>query len=130
MVLNMLVVMDDGTSCLHDNHLATLMATREESMALLRNVFKTEEMFLDMFEDEYREMSVSGHGNEMSSFSWDTTASKRSVSITVVISLVADKLCCLLSALTQEKLLCVHNVDKNYLVFFRQSWQSIICWYI
>jgi len=57
MVLNMLVVMDDGTSFLHDNHLATLISTREESMALLRNVFKTEEMFLDMFEDEYREMS-------------------------------------------------------------------------
>ena len=90
MVLNMLVVMDDGTSCLHDNHLATLMATREESMALLRNVFKTEEMILDMFEDEYREMSVSGHGIGMSSFSWDTTACKSCVSIAVVISLVAN----------------------------------------
>lgn len=66
MVLNMLVVMDDGTSFLHDNHLATLISTREESMALLRNVFKTEEMFLDMFEDEYREMSVSGMTNNMS----------------------------------------------------------------
>ena len=59
MVLSTLVVMEDGTSCLRDHHLATLIDTKEESMALLRNVFKTEEMFLDMFEDEYREMSVS-----------------------------------------------------------------------
>lgn len=59
MVLNMLVMMDDGTSCLRDEHLATLIGTKEESMLLLRPVFKTEEMFLDMFEDEYREMTVS-----------------------------------------------------------------------
>ena len=59
MVLNSLVVMEDGTNCLRDHHLATLIATKEESMVLLRNVFKTEEMFLDMFEDESREMSVS-----------------------------------------------------------------------
>lgn len=59
MVLNVLVVMEDGRSCLHDNHLAALISTKEESMELLRHVFKTEEMFLDMFEDEYREMTVS-----------------------------------------------------------------------
>jgi len=40
LVLNTLVVLDDGTSCLGDRHLATLMATKEESMMLLRNVFK------------------------------------------------------------------------------------------
>ncbi|KAF6024766.1 CLEC16A [Bugula neritina] len=57
MVLNMLVVMDDGTSCLRDNHYATLISIKEESMALLRDVFKTEEIFLDMFEDEFREMT-------------------------------------------------------------------------
>lgn len=54
----MLVVMDDGTSCLRDNHYATLISIKEESMALLRDVFKTEEIFLDMFEDEFREMTV------------------------------------------------------------------------
>lgn len=58
LVLNMLVVMDDGRSCLHDNHLAALLDTKEESLVLLRTVFKTEEMFLDMFEDEFREMTV------------------------------------------------------------------------
>ncbi|XP_067938113.1 protein CLEC16A-like [Watersipora subatra] len=57
LVLKSLVLKEDGTSCLRDHHLANLISTKEESMALLRNVFKSEEMFLDMFEDEYREMS-------------------------------------------------------------------------
>ena len=59
MVLNMMVVLDDGRSCLRDSHLAELISTKEESMELLRHVFKSEEIFLDMFEDEYREMTVS-----------------------------------------------------------------------
>ena len=68
LVLKSLVLKEDGTSCLRDHHLANLISTKEESMALLRNVFKSEEMFLDMFEDEYREMSVRIEERELSLF--------------------------------------------------------------
>ncbi|XP_037287022.2 C-type lectin domain containing ema isoform X1 [Rhipicephalus microplus] len=46
----------DGESCLQDHHLAGLEQAKEESTLLLRNFYKSEEMFLDMFEDEYQEM--------------------------------------------------------------------------
>lgn len=46
----------DGESCLQDHHLAGLEQAKEESTLLLRNYYKTEEIFLDMFEDEYQEM--------------------------------------------------------------------------
>ncbi|XP_033751151.1 protein CLEC16A-like isoform X2 [Pecten maximus] len=43
-------------SYLQDRHLACVEAARECSTQLLRNFYKGEEIFLDMFEDEYREM--------------------------------------------------------------------------
>ncbi|XP_077490133.1 C-type lectin domain containing ema isoform X4 [Amblyomma americanum] len=46
----------DGQSCLQDHHLAGLEQAKEESTLLLRNFYKSEEIFLDMFEDEYQEM--------------------------------------------------------------------------
>lgn len=55
MLLKQLVI-KNGISFLQDHHLATIEGAREESMLLLRNFYKSEEIFLDMFEDEYREM--------------------------------------------------------------------------
>ncbi|XP_054722347.1 protein CLEC16A homolog [Uloborus diversus] len=43
-------------SFLLDRHLAAIEQCREESTFLLRNFYKSEEIFLDMFEDEYEEM--------------------------------------------------------------------------
>ncbi|XP_042169604.1 LOW QUALITY PROTEIN: protein CLEC16A-like [Oncorhynchus tshawytscha] len=40
-----------------DVHLACLEGAREESLHLLRRFYKGEEIFLDMFEDEYRSMT-------------------------------------------------------------------------
>ncbi|XP_053648804.1 protein CLEC16A homolog isoform X5 [Cherax quadricarinatus] len=44
------------TSCLRDHHLASLEGAREEATLMLRNFYKSEEIFLDMFEDEWHEM--------------------------------------------------------------------------
>jgi len=43
-------------SYLQDRHLACIEDARERCTQLLRNFYKSEEIFLDMFEDEYREM--------------------------------------------------------------------------
>ena len=40
-----------------DEHFAELEGAREESTLILRNFYKSEEIFLDMFEDEWREMN-------------------------------------------------------------------------
>lgn len=45
-----------GKSYLQDRHLAGIENARECSTRLLRNLYKSEEIFLDMFEDEYNEM--------------------------------------------------------------------------
>ncbi|XP_046390696.1 protein CLEC16A homolog isoform X1 [Ischnura elegans] len=50
------LVTKNGISYLHDCHLAIIEGAKEESTALLRNFYKSEEIFLDMFEDEYNEM--------------------------------------------------------------------------
>ncbi|KAJ9577624.1 hypothetical protein L9F63_005811, partial [Diploptera punctata] len=50
------LVMKSGQSYLHDAHLAAIEGAKEESTCLLRNFYKSEEIFLDMFEDEYSEM--------------------------------------------------------------------------
>ncbi|XP_022248411.1 protein CLEC16A-like isoform X2 [Limulus polyphemus] len=50
------LVLKDGYSFLQDRHLAAIEQAREESTLLLRNFYKSEEIFLDMFEDEYHEM--------------------------------------------------------------------------
>ncbi|XP_049323749.1 protein CLEC16A isoform X2 [Astyanax mexicanus] len=47
-----------NTQCIiKDVHLACLEGAREESLHLLRRFYKGEEIFLDMFEDEYRSMT-------------------------------------------------------------------------
>uniref|UniRef100_UPI0037E8DC61 protein CLEC16A isoform X1 n=1 Tax=Semicossyphus pulcher TaxID=241346 RepID=UPI0037E8DC61 len=47
-----------GNDCIiKDVHLACLEGAREESLHLLRRFYKGEEIFLDMFEDEYRSMT-------------------------------------------------------------------------
>ncbi|XP_045930512.1 protein CLEC16A isoform X2 [Micropterus dolomieu] len=47
-----------GSHCIiKDIHLACLEGAREESLHLLRRFYKGEEIFLDMFEDEYRSMT-------------------------------------------------------------------------
>ena len=54
------MVMDgkDGKSYLADGHFAQLEGIKEESTLLLRNFYKSEEIFLDMFEDEYRVITL------------------------------------------------------------------------
>ncbi|XP_049624506.1 protein CLEC16A [Suncus etruscus] len=48
-----------GTGCIiKDVHLACLEGAREESVHLARHFYKGEEIFLDMFEDEYRSMTM------------------------------------------------------------------------
>ena len=44
-------------SVMLDEHFAELEGAREESTLILRNFYKSEEIFLDMFEDEWREMN-------------------------------------------------------------------------
>jgi len=51
-----MIVLRENQSLLIDEHLAALEGAREESTLILRNFYKSEEIFLDMFEDEYREM--------------------------------------------------------------------------
>ncbi|XP_056392439.1 protein CLEC16A isoform X2 [Hyla sarda] len=50
------LVLIDGECIIKDVHLACLEGAREESVHLLRHFHKGEEIFLDMFEDEYRSM--------------------------------------------------------------------------
>ncbi|XP_057343568.1 protein CLEC16A isoform X3 [Manis pentadactyla] len=48
-----------STGCIvKDVHLACLEGAREESVHLARHFYKGEEIFLDMFEDEYRSMTM------------------------------------------------------------------------
>ncbi|BFZ02816.1 hypothetical protein BsWGS_05855 [Bradybaena similaris] len=56
-LLNQLVNNSDR-SYLQDRHLACIENARECCTQLLRNFYKSEEIFLDMFEDEYREMKT------------------------------------------------------------------------
>ncbi|XP_075755421.1 protein CLEC16A isoform X5 [Pelodiscus sinensis] len=57
LLLKQLVLSKNG-SIIKDVHLACLEGAREESVHLLRRFYKGEEIFLDMFEDEYRSMTV------------------------------------------------------------------------
>uniref|UniRef100_A0A7N4P8Y2 C-type lectin domain containing 16A n=1 Tax=Sarcophilus harrisii TaxID=9305 RepID=A0A7N4P8Y2_SARHA len=51
-------VMTNNGSIIKDVHLACLEGAREESVHLVRHFYKGEEIFLDMFEDEYRSMTI------------------------------------------------------------------------
>ncbi|XP_038618148.1 protein CLEC16A isoform X3 [Tachyglossus aculeatus] len=57
LLLKQLVLTNNG-SIIKDVHLACLEGAREESVHLLRRFYKGEEIFLDMFEDEYRSMTI------------------------------------------------------------------------
>ncbi|NXJ60829.1 CL16A protein, partial [Rostratula benghalensis] len=57
LLLKQLVFSKNG-SLIKDVHLACLEGAREESVHLLRRFYKGEEIFLDMFEDEYRSMTI------------------------------------------------------------------------
>ncbi|XP_035746956.1 protein CLEC16A isoform X3 [Egretta garzetta] len=57
LLLKQLVFSKNG-SIIKDVHLACLEGAREESVHLLRRFYKGEEIFLDMFEDEYRSMTI------------------------------------------------------------------------
>ncbi|XP_048507003.1 protein CLEC16A homolog isoform X2 [Athalia rosae] len=50
------LVMSGSQSLLQDRHLAAIETAREQSTSLLRNFYKSEDIFLDMFEDEYSEI--------------------------------------------------------------------------
>uniref|UniRef100_A0A8D0DJZ4 C-type lectin domain containing 16A n=1 Tax=Salvator merianae TaxID=96440 RepID=A0A8D0DJZ4_SALMN len=52
------LVMTKRGSIIKDVHLACLEGAREESVHLVRHFYKGEEIFLDMFEDEYRSMTL------------------------------------------------------------------------
>nr|XP_025952135.1 protein CLEC16A isoform X1 [Dromaius novaehollandiae] len=52
------LVFSKNSSIIKDVHLACLEGAREESVHLLRRFYKGEEIFLDMFEDEYRSMTM------------------------------------------------------------------------
>lgn len=57
LLLKQMVLPSHG-SIVKDVHLACLEGAREESVHLLRRFYKGEEIFLDMFEDEYRSMTL------------------------------------------------------------------------
>lgn len=42
-----------------ENHRASLLQARAQSMTVLKNFYKSEDIFLDLFEDEYNEMTKS-----------------------------------------------------------------------
>lgn len=46
------LVMCDGKNILNDAHKASIEIAKNQSTALLRNFYKSEEIFLDMFEHE------------------------------------------------------------------------------
>jgi protein CLEC16A len=52
-----MIVRRGEESVMLDEHFAELEGAREESTLILRNFYKSEEIFLDMFEDEWREMN-------------------------------------------------------------------------
>ena len=53
------LVMRDGKSLLSDHMLASVEQAKEEAASILRNFFKSEEeaIFLDLFDEEFTEMS-------------------------------------------------------------------------
>ena len=54
---NKYMTLKEEKSVMLDEHFAELEGAREESTLILRNFYKSEEIFLDMFEDEWREMN-------------------------------------------------------------------------
>ncbi|KOC59039.1 Protein CLEC16A [Habropoda laboriosa] len=50
------LVISEGQIMLKDSHVAAIEAAKEQSTSLLKNFYKSEDIFLDMFEDEYSEI--------------------------------------------------------------------------
>ncbi|KZC13734.1 Protein CLEC16A [Dufourea novaeangliae] len=50
------LVMSEGQTMLRDSDLSAIEAAKEQSTSLLKNFYKSEDIFLDMFEDEYSEI--------------------------------------------------------------------------
>lgn len=50
------LTVSEGQCLLRESHLAAIEAAKEQSTSLLKNFYKSEDIFLDMFEDEYSEI--------------------------------------------------------------------------
>ncbi|KAL0123858.1 hypothetical protein PUN28_006002 [Cardiocondyla obscurior] len=50
------LAISDGQCVLRESHLTAIEAAKEQSTSLLKNFYKSEDIFLDMFEDEYSEI--------------------------------------------------------------------------
>ncbi|XP_050448074.1 protein CLEC16A homolog [Cataglyphis hispanica] len=50
------LTVSEGQCLLQESHLAAIEAAKEQSTSLLKNFYKSEDIFLDMFEDEYSEI--------------------------------------------------------------------------
>ncbi|XP_018371507.1 PREDICTED: protein CLEC16A isoform X1 [Trachymyrmex cornetzi] len=50
------LTVSEGQCLLRESHLAVIEAAKEQSTSLLKNFYKSEDIFLDMFEDEYSEI--------------------------------------------------------------------------
>ncbi|KAL6259939.1 hypothetical protein P5V15_009849 [Pogonomyrmex californicus] len=50
------LTVSEGQCLLRESHLAVIEAAKEQSTSLLKNFYKSEDIFLDMFEDEYNEI--------------------------------------------------------------------------
>ncbi|PIK39254.1 hypothetical protein BSL78_23896, partial [Apostichopus japonicus] len=55
-LVKVLVFSSNGTCYLEDRHLACIEEQKRRSVLLLRNYYKGDELFLDMFDDEYQTM--------------------------------------------------------------------------
>lgn len=51
-----MIQIDSTECCLLEAHHNAIFAARNQSMTVLRNFYKSEDIFLDLFEDEYNEM--------------------------------------------------------------------------
>ncbi|XP_012230191.1 protein CLEC16A homolog isoform X2 [Linepithema humile] len=50
------LMVSEGQGLLRESHLTAIEAAKEQSTSLLKNFYKSEDIFLDMFEDEYSEI--------------------------------------------------------------------------
>ncbi|KYM98898.1 PREDICTED: protein CLEC16A [Cyphomyrmex costatus] len=50
------LTVSEGQCLLRESHLAVIEAAKEQSTSLLKNFYKSEDIFLDMFEDEYSDI--------------------------------------------------------------------------
>ncbi|EGI69119.1 PREDICTED: protein CLEC16A isoform X1 [Acromyrmex echinatior] len=50
------LTVSEGQCLLRESHLTVIEAAKEQSTSLLKNFYKSEDIFLDMFEDEYSEI--------------------------------------------------------------------------